>query len=827
MKLYLIGNAHLDPVWLWTENEGAAEVRATFAAAADRVEEYGDFVFTASSAQYYAWVERYDPALFERIRQYVRDGRWCPVGGWWIQPDCNLPSGESLARQSLYGQRYFMEKFGRIARTGYNVDSFGHAATLPQILAKSGLTNYVFSRPAFFEKTLPERFWWRAPDGTAVKAFRIPYGYESNTLDDLTRKLDKYAADENVPAERMLFYGVGNHGGGPTVEMLEYIEGLRERPAGTQYAYASPDDYFADVTPETEVADELERHAVGCYSAHSELKRLHRRCENALLTAEKLSLAAGDPAPLDDAWKTFLFNEFHDALGGCSIYTACEELKTGYGAVLYAASQATMHAAQRLAARTDTLRGLTPIEAAEQLGKPYVVFNPLAFPVRADVRVRRLITGDAQYAVTDGQKEIGRVQATACENLFPDMYDGLFRVEVPAYGYTTVFVRPAKTRPENAVRAYREDNRVPYRSLTPVYGRYVLENEFLRAEIHSVTGRLTRLYDKRTQTELLRAETALTVYDDRDNDTWAHDVSEGAHIRNNELDVWSHCREDLGPKTGAADRVHIEITECGCVRGAIECRSTFGQSAVTETYILNADSAALDITVTVDWHERCKTLRAEFPTVYPSDADYEIPFGRIMRASDGKENFAHNRVTVGDGTQALSLLNDGKYSFSCMDGTLRVVAARSALYADHGGFRTGKERLLDMGQQTFRLALLPHAAGDVITPLRYGLALNTEFPVVPEGYHAGGADESFIDVSADNVVVTAVKGAADGRGFVARLVEAEGRAADCRLTLFGRACRLTFAPYEIKTIRFGQTIEETDIPELHVTAKIQEEKKNV
>src|SRR5512135_3768714 len=168
-RLYMIGNAHIDPVWLWQWQEGFHEVKATFRSALDRMQEYEDFIFSASSAAFYEWVEQSDPQMFAEIQQRVREGRWCLVGGWWIEPDCNIPGGESFARQALYAQRYFKEKFGVAAKVGYAIDSFGHNGMLPQLLKKAGLDYYVFMRPMPFEKGLPSGlFWWEADDGSRL-----------------------------------------------------------------------------------------------------------------------------------------------------------------------------------------------------------------------------------------------------------------------------------------------------------------------------------------------------------------------------------------------------------------------------------------------------------------------------------------------------------------------------------------------------------------------------------------------------------------------------------------------------------------------------------
>ncbi|MBQ3866896.1 MAG: hypothetical protein II776_08330, partial [Clostridia bacterium] len=180
---YFVGNAHIDPVWQWRWQEGSCEAKATIRSALDRMKEYPEFIFVCSASAIFEWLEDFDPAMIEEIRQRVREGRFVIVGGWFVQPDCNLPSGEGFARQGLYGQRYFKEKFGVTARTGYNVDSFGHNAQIPQILKKQGMDQYVACRPGFTEKELPSHvFWWEAPDGSRVLMARLLRGYNTSRV---------------------------------------------------------------------------------------------------------------------------------------------------------------------------------------------------------------------------------------------------------------------------------------------------------------------------------------------------------------------------------------------------------------------------------------------------------------------------------------------------------------------------------------------------------------------------------------------------------------------------------------------------------------------
>ena len=389
-RLHMIGNAHIDPVWLWQWQEGYQEIKATFRSALDRMKESEDFVFTGSSAAFYEFVEQNDPAMFAEIRQRVQEGRWEIVGGWWIQPDCNIPSGESFVRQGLYGQRYFKEKFGVTALAGYNPDSFGHHGMLPQILKKSGMPYYVFMRPGPHEKGLPGRlFWWESDDGSKVLTFRIPYEY-CTWGKDLEKHVGKVVGDLKEPFdELMCFYGVGNHGGGPTKENIASIRRMNENPDFPTLELSTPNRYFSDMLgkqdlPIPVVHDDLQHHASGCYAVHSGIKQWNRRAENLLVTTEKFSALAnwvtGQPYPdLDQAWKNVLFNQFHDILAGTSLESAMEDAREMHGEAMSIGARGLNHAIQSLSWRIkiDQVDGM----------KPLVVFNPHSWPVKLNVEL--------------------------------------------------------------------------------------------------------------------------------------------------------------------------------------------------------------------------------------------------------------------------------------------------------------------------------------------------------------------------------------------------------------------------------------------------------
>ena len=279
--LHMIGNAHIDAVWLWLWQEGYAEARATFASALQRMTEFPDYVFTADSVAYLAGIEEHDPDLFARIATQIRAGRFEIVGGWWVEPDCNIPSGETFARHALYSQRFLAEHFGVIATVGCNVDPFGHNANLPQLLSRARMNGYAFLRPSANEKELPDQtFWWEAPDGSRVLAYRIPHEYCSpggEMTGHVTKALQQLPVTE---APLMVFYGVGNHGGGPTIENITSIERLADRDLFPDMFPSTMRAFFDEAAERDDipvVAEELQPHAVGCYAAVSMVKQQMRR----------------------------------------------------------------------------------------------------------------------------------------------------------------------------------------------------------------------------------------------------------------------------------------------------------------------------------------------------------------------------------------------------------------------------------------------------------------------------------------------------------------------------------------------------------------------
>lgn len=461
VTVHCVANAHLDPVWRWSWQEGYAETLATCKAAVDRLRESQDFVFSRGEAASFAWIEEADPALFEEIRRFVLAGRWHIVNGWWEQPDCNLPCGESYVRHALYGKRWFREKFGVEVKTGWNPDSFGHNAGLPQILAKSGYETYCFFRPGPHEKELPNHiFWWQGQDGSRVLAIRPPAGHYAAWQEDLGDLVREAAAKvrELGMDHALVCYGVGNHGGGPSKKSIDSIRTLQRDPAQPNAIFSTIDAFRAAIAARAEtfptVVGDLQHHAPGCYTTHSEIKRLNRLAELRLGAAERwcalASLAIGrapDTREFARAWQQVLFNQFHDTLAGTSLPGAYADARERFGEALAIAARLENAALQALASLVDTRIDTETEPPAAAQGRPILLFNPSPWERTDAATVQWGWPGAPGDRLIDEHGAEVPFQ-TAQPDVFPAGLRIHFEATLPAHGYRVYRFVKGEPKPE-------------------------------------------------------------------------------------------------------------------------------------------------------------------------------------------------------------------------------------------------------------------------------------------------------------------------------------------------------------------------------------------
>ena len=776
-KVHLIGNAHLDPIWLWRWQEGCGEVLQTFRSALDRLNEYPDFVFTCSSAAYYKWVEEIDSDMFEEIRERVKEGRWVPVNGWWVQPDCNMPSAESFARQALYSQLYYNEKFGRICKTAYNVDSFGHSGMLPQIIKNGGMTAYVMMRPGAHENAeIPNMFMWESFDGTQIPTFHIPdaSGYGSGNAEAINRSRD--LAEKLINEEghgMMIFYGVGNHGGGPTRGLIEYVQTQLKRDGYHDMVFSSPDAFFeAHCLEKVELPvwkDDLQHHASGCYSATSLVKQLNRKLENSLYFSEAFATVASKTAGMRDrtedfkeAWLDVCFNQFHDILPGTCIPRAHEESRAMTTALITRARDLVKELAQ-----SDKEDCVT-------------VTNTLSFD-RSDVIVLdysgKIVDGGyRQQVYTDvrGNKKL--------------MVGG---VTVPAFSSVTLKLVDGK--PEGNSVFSLDDNS--------------LETPFASVKFAD-NGTISSFVDKRADREICGDGYNLNTF------IMAEDFP-------SEWDNWDVDADIEMKFEDVSKLVSREVVSNGSV--ALVIRSKYaisGKSTVTQDMIFFADSAEVRFDTVMDWQDNHRFLKTAFDTsVRQEFARFDVQFGNVKRPTTRNnsvekakfEVLNHKYTDLSETRFGVAVLNDSKYGISVNGGKLRLSLHKGGLRPDFKG---------DRGVHHCVYSFLPHDSGfDAENVIRPAYELNVPAAVTAGEYSA----QKLMSIDADNIFVEAVKPCEDAqRAFIVRMYEAEGTFTNAKVSFFDGAksvkitnmleeeqgevesiapAKLQFRPFEIKTLK--------------------------
>lgn len=788
LTIYLIGQAHLDPVWQWRWTEGCTEMRSTCRAALDFLAQDPALKFSRSSAGELRWLERCEPALLTRIAAAVRGGQWESVG-WWTQPDCNIPNGESFVRQALYARAWFRRVLGTEARVGYNVDSFGHHANLPQILQKCGMPYYVFMRPGRLENpNIPQGYFlWEGVDGTRIPAFHIFDPYNASECWGL-KKLSLPQAlaylEEGRTRSTMLFLGVGDHGGGPTRATLALVEELQQQDGMPALRFATPSEAFAAL--ETEGAElplfhgEMQIHAVGCYAANSEIKRLNRRAEEALLAAERLSVLAatladaGYPtAALYEAWGDTLFNQFHDILAGTSVRSAYTDARDQYGRAIFHAEEAINTAQQALAAHIDT-RGS---------GQAVLLFNPHPFPVRGYYETEVIYSAAFHLGIDILRAALFSPDGTPIptQHVQAPAYTGdstglLFPIALPPLGYQLLRMGEADAPPAPGPFTVNE---------------HLLANERLTVSV--ADGGVSVADAGRTVIDGLQ----LLVVDDA-GDTWGHDFERYDQI------------------AGAMTLERVRVLEEGPLRAGLRLAYRYASSRVWLDLYLHAGERSIEIRGKACWLEKNRLLKLTIPVPGArATSMQEIPYAALERVNDGREWPIQQWADLAAAGHGVTVLNQGKYSMSVQGDALRPTLLRAAPYtwikctaypwAGENIDWQEEDWMMDQGIEEFRLKLLLHDGDWRQAGVPEAARLFNRPPaLLLESSHDGAlpAQLGFLSVT-DGVRIEVLKRAEDGRGIILRAVESVGAPATARFTLHtpALAWEAAFTPWEIKTFR--------------------------
>ena len=377
-NIHMVCNAHLDPVWLWRWPEGAAEAISTFRVACEFCESNDKFVFCHNEAVLYEWIEEYEPSLFVRIRKLVKSGKWHVMGGWFLQPDCNMPSGESFIRQAMYGLNYFKNKFQVRPRIAISFDAFGHSRGLVQILNGCGYEGYLFCRPNQNDLKLQDHhFRWIGFDGSEVLACRA-LGHYCTSRGGARAKSENIIKDTHHESDVVL-WGIGNHGGGPSREDLADINKLISESKDANIIHSNPQAFFDSIKSNKDSLPKVERDltpwAVGCYTSQILIKQKHRELENTLYRTEKMCTTAAAQGlmsyPCDEltqAMRALLFGEFHDILPGSAIPAVESDVINQFGFGLELLSKIQTHAFFALSSgQKNAKNGEIPIQGLRTL----------------------------------------------------------------------------------------------------------------------------------------------------------------------------------------------------------------------------------------------------------------------------------------------------------------------------------------------------------------------------------------------------------------------------------------------------------------------------
>ncbi|NWF70224.1 MAG: alpha-mannosidase [Chloroflexi bacterium] len=644
--VYAIGHAHIDTAWLWPLAETRRKCIRTFSTVMRLMERYPDYQFVCSQAQQLAWIKESQPALYAQIQQRVAEGRFIPVGGAWVEPDCNIPSGEALARQFLYGQRFYQQEFGWQPREFWLPDTFGYPAGLPQILRGAGIDHFLTQKLSWnqFNKPAMSTFYWQGLDGSRVLTHFPPtetYGGLAN-VEELVRGVRNFRDHERSNVSLYLF-GFGDGGGGPNEAMLERLQRMRDVDGLPRLQMDTPSAFFAAAeTPDLttwvgELYFELHR---GTYTSQARTKLGNRRSELLLRDAEFLAALLPDypQSELERLWKLTLLNQFHDILPGSSITAVYEDAARDYAEIARSGAALRQRALETLLAEGEQIAAVNTLSQARR----EVVEAPFA-------------AASAQHSA-DGHP--------------------LLLLQAPPMGY-----RVQDGHTEGAAVTIREEN-----------GAFVLENALLRATI-GADGTLISLYSKTLARETLRAAgNRFVLFDDRPLAWEAWDV-----------DVFH--REKRRDVAGAHS---AHVVESGPLRAAVRFTYRLGdKSALRQIIRLDCAAAYVEFVTEVDWHERQQFLKVEFDlNVHTTQAMYETQYGVVPRPTHYNTSWDLARFEVcaqrwGALTEygfGAALLNDCKYGYSAYGSRLALSLLRSPTYPDPQA---------DQGAHTFRYALLP------------------------------------------------------------------------------------------------------------------------
>ncbi len=806
--IHLVCNAHLDPVWLWQWQEGAAEAISTFRVAADFCEEFDGFVFNHNEVILYRWVQEYEPQLFKRIQKLVRQGKWHIMGGWYLQPDCNMPSGESFVRQALIGRRYFDKHFGVRPTTAINFDPFGHTRGLVQILAKSGYDSYLFTRPGDdFCKVDENAFLWEGYDGSQIMAQRKPDGYLSFMGKACEKTQETIDANERDD-EAIVLWGVGNHGGGPSRIDLQQVTKMIADRDDVNIVHSTPEKYFAQVAKKRDELpvrrEDLNPWAVGCYTSQIRIKQKHRQMENDQFLAEKMATAAWKltqmeyPAEeLAEAGRDLATMQFHDILPGSSIAPAEEDALMMAGHALDILSRLKARSFFSLASGQKVAKG-TDI--------PVLVYNPHPYPVKTIVECEMQLqnmnfTGSfTNLVVHKGNKALPSQVENEHSNLNLDWRKRVtFAAELAPCSMNRFDCRaevlPAAPKPK----------------LKATNGKITFKTDAHKVVINAKTGFIDSYTVGGVEQVKPGAFKPIVMLDDED--PW------GMRVRSYRKPAGKFkllSRKRAGWLAGRGDQSldAVRVIEDGPARSVIEVLLGWENSFICQHYLLSKHSTEIEVLTRVFWNEKDRILKLSIPTP-DKDAGYrgQVAYGVEDLPNNGDEVVTHKWVAAVSKARstALTCIDDGIYGSDCKNGEVRLSLLRSPAYSCHP---IDDKPLLpddrfsprsDQGERLYRFWVNAGPATQRLAAIDREAQARNEKPMALSFFPSGAGEKpgTMVKLSDSAVQSTVLKKSEDGDALIIRLFEPTGqkRTTTVSLPFAGISEKITLGAFEIVTLK--------------------------
>ena len=797
-KIHLICNAHLDPVWQWRWEEGCSEALSTFRNAVQILHENDDLIFNHNEAILYQWVQKYDPALFREIQLLVRKGRWVISGGWFLQPDLNLPGTESLIRQIINGKKYFKEYFNVEPRVACNFDSFGHTGGLPQILKLTGYQMYIHMRPQQAELAIPSDFYiWQGIDGSEIPAYRIPVGLYHTEFSNIDQRLSEgteYALKQN--RDIGLFWGIGDHGGGATRKDLESIRKFIEKERRVEFVHSTTEQLYeslkAYISSAPVIKGDLQRIFTGCYTSLSRIKRAAQKSLAQIIQTETLQTTVWwlynheyPEKELEEIWKDHLFNDFHDILPGSCIESAEQDALKLYGCAEESVHRLRMEAAVCYAQQNPFENAYLPVTVLNT--NPILKKVPVEFECMFDYRPAWEGEWHLHLYKPDGTEIPCQEEQPEALLPFHDWRRKIcFYADLPAIGAANFRLKPIEEKKQ-------VQQTVP----------------FLKFMLSPETGFIEELFQENQQ--CLTGSLLKPVIIEDTGDSWG-------------TDQWNY-------KNIAGDITFVKksfkVIENGPVRSITESIFEYNKSKFVYHIISYSQFPVIEFRIRIHWNEERKLIKFSIPTIFNSSGILcEVPGGTIIRPADGEEH-VHGRWFIAENdNSAIAVINNGQHGIDFVNGEARISVLRSVAYCHEKGKILEDypyTKYMDQGVHDIQLMVTvgnPDNLKESIASLADFMNMPpVAYPHLPLGSISDKSlkqpeIKDLLSLDKKNIRLLALSKSFNKEALNIRMQESIAKETSAILKLNNPSIEinLIFKPFEIKTILIGKTGKWEEMP---------------